>query len=76
MCRFPRDLSGVLLMADSSKRENCVKVCFDDRLFIDLGRAAAREDRKLADYVHLIVRRHMYGNYARNAMEGEGTEED
>lgn len=63
-------------MADDNKRVNCVKVCFDDRTFIDLGRLAAREDRKVADLVHSIVRRHMYGNFARNVPEGEGTTED
>lgn len=62
-------------MADD-KRINCVKVCFDDRTFIDLGRLAAREDRKVADLVHSIVRRHLYGNFARNAAEAEGTEGD
>jgi hypothetical protein len=63
-------------MADDSKRINCVKVCFDDRTFIDLGRLAAREDRKVADLVHSIVRRHMYGNFARSGLEDEGTERD
>lgn len=53
-------------MADDSKRVNCVKVCFSDRLFIDLGREAARQDRTVAELVHLIVRRHMYGNFARD----------
>ena len=62
-------------MADD-KRINCVKVCFDDRLFIDLGRQAAREDRKVADLVHLIVRRHMYGNYAASPADDQGTERD
>jgi hypothetical protein len=60
----PAYLGGTYLMAaDDTKRPNCVKVCFSDRAFIDLGRMAAREDRTVADLVHLIVRRHMYGNY-------------
>lgn len=63
-------------MAEDTKRINCVKVCFDDRLFIDLGRQAAREDRKVADLVHLMVRRHMYGNYSRGPEIEEGTEKD
>lgn len=63
-------------MADDAKRINCVKVCFDDRLFIDLGRQAAREDRKVADLVHLMVRRHMYGNYSPRPEIEEGTEKD
>jgi hypothetical protein len=61
-----------LTMADD-KRINCVKVCFDDQAFIALGRMAAREDRKVADLVHLIVMRHMYGNYRRDPAGDEGT---
>jgi hypothetical protein len=70
------DLGGTYLMADDTKRPNCVKVCFSDRAFIDLGRLAAREDRSVADLVHLIVRRHMYGNYAVGPQGDEGTERD
>jgi hypothetical protein len=63
-------------MADDTKRVNCVKVCFDDRAFIALGRVAAREDRKVADLVHVIVLRHLYGNYRRDPLEDEGTDRD
>jgi hypothetical protein len=63
-------------MADDSKRINCVKACFEDRLFIDLGREAARQDRKVTELVYLIVRRHMYGNFARFPDDDEGTERD
>jgi hypothetical protein len=63
-------------MADDSKRINCVKVCFDDALFIAIGRMAAREDRKVADFIHLVVRRHVYGNYQRNPETPEGTDGD
>jgi hypothetical protein len=63
------------MAADDTKRPNCVKVCFSDRAFIDLGRMAAREDRTVADLVHLIVRRHMYGNYAAPASAEERDQE-
>lgn len=63
-------------MADDIKRVNCVKVCFSDRLFIDLGREAARQDRTVAELVHLMVRRHMYGNYVRDDAQAEGTDRD
>lgn len=62
-------------MADS-KRINCVKVCFTDREFIDLGRIAAREDRKVADFVWVEVRRRMYGMLAADSPEAQGTESD
>lgn len=48
-------------MADDNKRVNCVKVCFTDREYIDLGRLSAREDRKLADMARVLVARGMYG---------------
>lgn len=48
-------------MTEGAKRVNCVKVCFTDREYIDLGRLSAREDRKLADMARVMVCRGMYG---------------
>lgn len=62
-------------MADDVKRSNCVKVCFSDRAFIDLGRLAARLDRSVPDLVHVLIRRHMYGNLASAIAAGEGPEQ-
>lgn len=62
-------------MADD-KRVNCVKVCFNDREYIDLGRLAAREDRKLSEMVRVLVCKSMYGILAASAPEGEGTTRD
>jgi hypothetical protein len=63
-------------VADSPKRINCVKACFTDREYIDLGRVAAREDRKVADMVWVLVRRSMYGIVAPPVTEEQGTDED
>ena len=63
-------------MADSSKRTECVKVCFEERLFIDLNREAIRQDRKLADLVYLIARKYAYGQLTRDVVGDEGTERD
>ena len=63
-------------MADSSKRINCIKVCFSDREYIDLGRLSAREDRKLADMVRVLVVRSMYGIVSPAPQEDEGTDQD
>lgn len=62
-------------MADS-KRTECVKVCFEERLFIDLNREAIRQDRKLADYIYLLVRKCAYGQLTRDPTSEEGTEGD
>jgi hypothetical protein len=62
-------------VTDNTKRVNCVKVCFSDRAFIDLGRMAAREDRSVPDIIHLLVRRHMYGNLGAALVGQQGPEE-
>lgn len=64
------------MAADSTKRVNCVKACFTDREFIDLGRVAAREDRKVADMVWVLVRRAMYGIVTPGQLEDQGTDSD
>lgn len=63
------------LVADDIKRSNCVKVCFSDRAFIDLGRLAARLDRSVPDLVHVLIRRHMYGHLASALAVEEGPEQ-
>ena len=49
-------------MADSDKKTECVKVWMSERLFIDLNRLAIRDDRKLSEYIHLLLWRHKYGH--------------
>lgn len=63
-------------MAETAKRVNCVKVCFTDREYIDLGRLSAREDRKLADMARVMVCRGMYGIVNQPAAQDEGTTTD
>ena len=48
----------------------------DERLFVDLNRLAILDDRKLAEYVYLVLWRHAYGNSSRAAVDGEGTLKD
>jgi hypothetical protein len=49
-------------MADTAKRTECIKVCFEPRLAEDLKAKAFRDDRKVSDVVYVIVRRFMYGD--------------
>lgn len=63
-------------MAEAAKRVNCVKVCFTDREYIDLGRLSAREDRKIADMARVMVCRGMYGIVHQAPVAEEGTEGD
>ena len=60
----------------ADKRTNCVKVCFEDDMYAALKAEAARDDRRPADFVYLIVRRHMYGICAQPTLDWEGTEKD
>ena len=48
-------------MADDGKRTEQVCVKMTERLFLDLGREAAREDRSVAEFVYHVLRREMYG---------------
>jgi hypothetical protein len=63
-------------MNGDSKRVNCVKVCFNDREYIDLGRLSAREDRKIAEMVRVFAVRCMYGMVAARGTDEEGTDSD
>jgi hypothetical protein len=63
------------MAADDTKRSNCVKVCFSDRAFIDLGRLCAKEDRSPPELIHLLIRRHLYGNLASAVAGQQGPEE-
>jgi hypothetical protein len=46
---------------DDTKRVNCVKVCFTDRQYVDLNRAAAAQNRSKADMALVLVLQGMYG---------------
>lgn len=57
----------------TDKRLNCVKVCFTDREYIDLNRAAVREERSKADMAYVLVRNGLYGILNKPALDEEGT---
>lgn len=63
-------------MNDSVKRTECVKVCMEERMFIDLNREAIRQDRKLADLCYIQLRKWAYGNLNGSLPMGEGTDGD
>lgn len=48
-------------MAESTKRTECVKVCFSEQMMLDLNRKAIREDRTLSELIYLWVRDRAYG---------------
>ena len=63
-------------MAESSKRTECVKVCFSERMFLDLNRRAIRKDRTLSELIYLIVRDFEYGEGKGPDVPAEVTEGD
>ena len=64
------------MAADTTKRTECVKVCFSESMFLDLNRRAIREDRSLSELVYLIVRDDEYGKGKGPGAGGEGTQRD
>ncbi len=60
----------------AAKRDKCIKVCFEQRLFDDLKAKATRDDRNPADVVYVIVRRFMYGDANGSQPPAQGTDED
>jgi hypothetical protein len=61
------------MAADNTKRVNCVKVCFTDREYVDLNRAAALQERSKADMAYWLVRVGLYGMLNKPASDEEGT---
>lgn len=48
-------------MSESDKKTECVKVWMSERLFVDLNRLAIGDDRKLSEYIGLLLERAAYG---------------
>ena len=59
-------------MADSDKKTECVKIWLSERLFIDLNRLAIHDDRKLSDFIGLLLERYAYGDVRRINRDEEG----
>lgn len=58
-------------MANSDeKKTECVKVWVSEKLFMDLNRAAVLDDRKLSEFIGLILERYTYGISRRVDTEG------
>jgi hypothetical protein len=49
-------------MSDDDKKTEQVKVWMTERLLTDLSRLADANDRKLSDYITVILEHHVYGH--------------
>ena len=52
-------------MADDHKRSELVCFKVTERMFIDLGRLTALDDRSVSDFMFGMLRRHLYGSMVR-----------
>ncbi len=62
-------------MAEAAKRTECVKVCFEEKLFIDLNRIVILQDRKLSDLIYILSRKYAYGHVTPTVLGDEGPQE-
>lgn len=56
-------------MAEDGKKTECVKVWMTERMFRDLSRDAMYDDRKLSDFIGLVLERWAYGNTRQRELE-------
>lgn len=59
-------------MTTNEKKTEAVKVWMDERLFVDLNRLAILDDRKLSEYINVVLGRHVYGHGTRPPQTPEG----
>lgn len=62
------------MAVDDRKRENVVNLRLTDRELLDLSREASRQDRKVAELVHFIVRSYLYGHACPDQVFCEGAD--
>jgi hypothetical protein len=54
------------------KKTRRLDVWVSEPLELDLHRLAARDDRKLSEYIGMILARHVYGHLSTTCREPEG----
>lgn len=59
-------------MSEDAKKTEHVKVWLSEPLELELRRLADLDDRKLSDYIGLVLRRHVWGHCSRVPLDGEG----
>ncbi len=59
-------------MAAADKKTVDVKVWMDEKLELELRRLAEADDRKLSEYIALILRKHVYGHGVVAGADGQG----
>lgn len=59
-------------MTTTDKKTEQVKVWMDEKLFVDLNRLAIVDDRKLSDFIGVVLSRYVYGHGSRTQEPIEG----
>ena len=57
-------------MSDDGKKTECIKLHVSEKTYLALCRNAARDDRKLSDFIGRICERWLYGNDSQPDLEG------
>jgi len=57
----------------AEKRINEIKLRVGDSLMLELSRISIIENRPIADMLHLIIQRYVYGHSVPNLEDSEGT---
>ena len=61
------------MATDLGKKSEPIRVWVSEPLELELRRLADRDERKLSDYVEIVLRRHVYGHLARVSDAPEGS---
>lgn len=61
------------MAGDLGKKSEPLRIWVSEPLELELRRLADRDDRKLSDYVELILRRHVFGHLAHTTDSTEET---
>ena len=60
------------MAADDRKNTERAETKVTERMLLDLGRAAALQDRTLSEFIRILLRNHLYGHCRQ--MESESNE--
>lgn len=56
-------------MSEHDKKTECIKLHVSERVFKDLARAAEEDDRKLSDFIGVVLEKWLYGNRRQLELE-------
>lgn len=61
------------MTADNDKRTEVICTKVSERMALDLLRHCAAADRSVSDWLHLLIRAHLYGHLRSTDSDGQST---